>query len=240
MSAGYGLVSIPPELIHSENVTLVKEYLEQHNLNPITVAVFADFLNNHEVDSLRRCIDFAHQLGAPYVLSDATREDDLDSDQWRKLVNTMRHMADYAADRNVCITLEIHEGATRTGEISLKLIESVDHPNVGINYDTGNVYYYNEGVDPAEDIKHIAEHVVHVHLKDTKGGRGEWKFCALGEGRVNFPKIIEVLQSVDFRGPYSLEVEGEEGEDLNQQGCLERLEKSLDYLRQIGLVPPAE
>ena len=240
MSAGYELVSIPPELMNSENVTVLKEFLEQHHLNPITVAVFSDLLNTNEVEDLRRCIDFAQQLGARYVISDATREENLDGDQWMKLVNTMRHLADYAADRNVCITLEIHEGATRTGELSLKLLESVNHLNVGINYDTGNIYYYNEGIDPAEDIKHIAQHVVHVHLKDTTGGKGEWQFCALGEGRVNFPEIIRVLQSVGFRGPYSLEVEGKEGEDLNRQGCLERLETSLDYLRQIGLMPPAE
>ena len=80
--------------------------------------------------------------------------------------------------------------------------------------------------------------MIHVHLKDTTGGKGEWEFCALGEGRVNFPKIIEVLQSVGFRGPYSLEIEGKQGEDLNQEGQLRRIQKSLDYLRQIGLVPP--
>ena len=240
MSAGYELVSIPPELAHSENIAVLKTFLEQHHLNPITVAVFSDFLDTREVDCLRLCIDFAQQLGAQYVISDATREENMDSDQWSKLVNTIRHVADYAADRNVCITLEIHEGATRTGEVSLKLLESVDHPNVGVNYDTGNIYYYNDGIDPAEDIKHIAKHVMHVHLKDTTGGKGEWQFCALGEGRVNFPKIIEVLQSVGFRGPYSLEIEGKEGEDLNRQGCLEKIEKSLDYLRQIGLMPSAE
>ena len=240
MSAGYELVSIPPELAHSENIAVLKTFLEQHHLNPITVAVFSDFLDTREVDCLRLCIDFAQQLGAQYVISDATREENIDSDQWSKLVNTIRHVADYAADRNVCITLEIHEGATRTGEVSLKLLESVDHSNVGVNYDTGNIYYYNDGIDPAEDIKHIAKHVMHVHLKDTTGGKGEWQFCALGEGRVNFPQIIEVLQSVGFRGPYSLEIEGKEGEDLNRQGCLEKIEKSLDYLRQIGLMPSAE
>lgn len=239
MSATYGLVSIPPETLR-KNIKLVKKVLEQHQLNPITVAVFSDLLHSDQVDTLRLCIDLAQQLGSQYVLTDATTEENLDSDQWRKLVNTMRHVADYAEDRNVCIILEIHAGATRTGERSVKLIEAVDHPNVGINYDTGNVYYFNEDVDPAEDIKHIAEHVKAVHLKDTVGGMGEWQFCALGEGRVNFPEIIKVLQSFDFRGPYCLEVEGKEGEDLNRQGYLERIEKSLNYLRQIGVMPPSE
>jgi inosose dehydratase len=114
-------------------------------------------------------------------------------------------------------------------------LEEVGHPNVGFNYDTGNVIYYNDDVDPAEDIAEIADRVVHVHLKDTQGGKEEWKFCALGEGKVKFPKIIETLRAVAFKGPYSLEIEGMAGEDLNRDGCLQRVRKSLEYLKSIGL-----
>ena len=237
MSADYEMVSIPPELMNHENLIVLREFLQQHRLTPITMAVFSDFLESREVESLRICVDAAQKLGVQYLITDATRKEKLDRNQWEKLIKTMRNFADYAADSNIRVTLEIHKGPTQTGELALKLLESVNHPNIGINYDTGNIYYYNEDIDPAEDIKHIAEYVMHVHLKDTTGGKGEWKFCALGEGRVNFPEIIQVLQSVNFRGPYSLELEGKEGEDLNRQKCLRRLEKSLNYLRDIRLLP---
>ena len=149
-------------------------------------------------------------------------------------------MADYAADRNVCITLEIHEGATRTGEISLKLMESVDHPNVGINYDTGNVYYYNEGVDPAEDIKHIAEHVVHVHLKDTKGGKGEGSFVLLARDEWIFPKSLKCCSRWISEDPIAWKSRARKGKTSISRDVWIDSRSPWDYLRQIGLMPPAE
>src|SRR5262249_5542578 len=86
-----------------------------------------------------------------------------------------------------------------------------------------------------DDVSHIAARVVHVHLKDTLGGKGDWQFCALGDGRVQFPPILKALQAAGFCGPYSLEVEGIHGEDLNRDGYRRRLQKSLDYLNRIGL-----
>jgi sugar phosphate isomerase/epimerase len=106
-----------------------------------------------------------------------------------------------------------------------------------LNYDTANVIYYNGDVDPAVDVREVADRVLHVHLKDTDGGEGEWQFCALGRGRVDFPGVVDALRSVGFRGPYSLEIEGREGEDLNRAGHLARVRESVDYLRRIGLLP---
>jgi L-ribulose-5-phosphate 3-epimerase len=114
-------------------------------------------------------------------------------------------------------------------------LEEVGHSNLGYNYDTGNVIYYNNDVDPADDILEIADRVVHVHLKDTQGGMGQWKFCALGEGRVDLRKIVQALEAVHFNGPYSLEIEGMHGEDLNRDGHLQRVLKSIEHLKSIGL-----
>src|SRR5262249_26727323 len=193
-------------------------------LTPITVAVFCDLLEPGQPEALRRRIDFAHQLGSSYVLSDATAQPDLGG-RPRQLVNTLRYLADYAEDRGVCVALEIHEGPTRNGKLAAEFLDRVDHPNVGVNYDTGNIYYFNDDIDPAEDIHHVADRVVHVHLKDTTGGKEQWQFCALGEGRVKFPSILQTLRSAGFTGPYSLEVEGIEGEDLNREGYMRRLQQ---------------
>jgi L-ribulose-5-phosphate 3-epimerase len=217
-------------------VRTIRDRLQGLGLTPITVAAFCDLLEPGQPDALRRRIEFAVQLGAKYVITDATNRTDLSADQRGKLLGTLRELADYAQGKGVRIALEIHEGPTRNGRLAAEFLNAVDHSNVGINYDTGNIYYYNEGIDPSEDVKHIADRVIHVHLKDTIGGVGEWKFCALGEGRVKFPPVVEALQSAGFRGPYSLEVEGIQGEDLNRQEYMNRLLKSLEYLRQIGLV----
>jgi inosose dehydratase len=230
----HDLATFVPEFLSPDDVLAMRDRLRGLGLTPITVAAFCDLLEPGQASALARRIDFARQLGASYVLTDATTRSDLDGVR-RKLINSLRHLADYAEDGGVRIALEIHDGPTRNGKLAAEFLDLVDHPNVGINYDTGNVYYYNDGIDPADDIKHIAGRVVHVHLKDTTGGKGEWQFCALGEGRVQFPPIVRALQSAGFTGPYSLEVEGMQGEDLNREGYMRRLQQSLSYLKQIGL-----
>ena len=51
------------------------------------------------------------------------------------------------------IALETHGGITRNGALCAKLLDAVNHDAIGVNYDTGNIYYYNEGLDPAEDVQ---------------------------------------------------------------------------------------
>ena len=235
-AAPSGAGMFAPELMDRDDVERLKERLSSLGVTPISVGAYCDLLQPHLVDALKRRIDFAQQLGATNVVSDATRQLEVDPEPWRKLVNVLRYLGDYAADHGVRIALETHGGLTRNGRLALKLLEAVDHPAIGLNYDTGNIYYYNDDLDPAEDVKQVADRVVQVHLKDTAGGKGEWQFCTLGEGRVNFPAIIAVLQAAGFHGPYSLELEGRRGEDFNREQNLERVKKSLDYLRQIGLM----
>lgn len=224
-----------PEILDHDDVERLKERLTVLGVTPISVGAYCDLLKPRLVEALRRRIDFAQQLGAINVVSDATRQLEVDAEQWRKLLNILRYLGDYAADHGVRIALETHGGLTRNGSLAARLLDAVDHPAVGLNYDTGNIYYYNDDLDPAEDLKQVAGRVVQVHLKDTEGGKGEWQFCTLGEGRVNFPSIVATLRGAGFRGPYSLELEGRRGEDFNRQQHLARIKKSLDYLHEIGL-----
>jgi len=238
-AAPSGVGAFVPELMDAADVEKLKERLARLGVAPVSVGAYCDLLTPRLVDALRRRIDFAQQLGATNVVSDATRQLEVDADQWRKLVNTLRYLGDYAADHGVRVALETHGGLTRNGGLALKLLRAVDHPAIGLNYDTGNIYYYNDDLDPAEDVKQVADRVFQVHLKDTVGGKGEWEFCALGEGRVNFPAIAGVLRSAGFNGPYSLELEGKRGEDFNRAQHLERITASLAYLRKIGLMTTA-
>jgi len=232
LAAKYDLTTFAPESMDQDDVDLFKQRLQSMGLTPITVAAFCDLRNASQAEALRRRIDFARQLGARYVIGEASGET---PEERRKVINGLRWMGDYAADQGIQIALETHEGPAQNGKRAREFLSELDHPNIGLNYDTGNIYYYNEDIDPAEDIREIADRVLHVHLKDTLGGKGEWRFCALGEGRVDFSKIVQTLESAGFDGPYSLEIEGLEGEDLRREEHLARVKKSLDYLKQIGL-----
>jgi inosose dehydratase len=228
-----------PELMDADDLVRFKARLQQIGVSPVCVGAYCDLTQARQIELIKHRIDFARALGATNVVSDATRQLEVDAEQWRKLVNTLRHLGDYAADQGVRIALETHGGLTRNGTLARRLLDAVDHPAVGVNYDTGNIYYYNDDLDPAEDVKLVADRVFHVHLKDTVGGKGEWLFCGLGQGRVNFPGIVDVLRKVGFRGPYSLELEGKRDEDLNRAAQREVIRASIEYLGRIGLAQPA-
>jgi len=226
-----------PETLGPTGAQRLRERLAEMDLVPITVGAYASVLHPDDFQPLLRRIDFAQQLGASFVIIDAAGDEPDGADEWRKIGNLGRFLGDYAQAHGVRLAFEIHEGLTRSGAAARRLLDTIDHDAVGVNYDTGNAIFYNDGVDPVADLETIVDRVIHVHLKDTSGGRGEWAFGPLGSGHVDLPRIVRKLKARGFRGPYSLEVEGFAGEDLTRESRVERLRQSLQYMASLGIQP---
>src|SRR5712691_8941788 len=224
-----------PELLGASGARRLRERLSAMELTPITVGAYASVLQPDDLQPLLRRIDFAQQLGASFVIIDAAGNEPDGPAEWRQLGNLGRFLGDYAEAHAVRLAFEIHEGLARSGVVARRLLDAIDHAAVGVNYDTGNAIFYNDDVDPVTDIQAIADRVIHVHLKDTSGGRGEWAFGALGTGRVDLPRIVKLLKDRGFSGPYSLEIEGFAGEDLTRDARVQRVRQSLDYLTSLGI-----
>ncbi len=229
-----------PELLGASGARRLRERLSAMELTPITVGAYASVLEPDDVEPLLRRIDFAQQLGASFVIIDAAGNEPVDMAEWRRVANLGRYLGDYAEAHGVRLAFEIHEGLARSGAVARKLLEAIDHDAIGVNYDTGNAVFYNDDVDPVADLEAIVERVIHVHLKDTSGGRGDWAFGPLGSGHVDLARIVQILKRREFRGPYSLEIEGYAGEDLTREDQSSRLRQSLEYLARLGITwPPA-
>jgi len=224
-----------PETLGPGGAQLLRERLAEMDLAPITVGAYASVLHPDDLQPLLRRIDFAHQLGASFVIVDAAGDEPVGAAEWRRIGNLGRFLGDYAQAHGVRLAFEIHEGLTRSGAAARRLLETIDHAAVGVNYDTGNAIFYNDDIDPVADLETIADRVIHVHLKDTSGGRGEWAFGPLGTGHVDLPRIVGMLKDRGFRGPYSLEIEGYAGEDVTRQTCVQRLRQSLSHLADLGI-----
>jgi sugar phosphate isomerase/epimerase len=224
-----------PEMLGPGGAQRLREQLAEMDLTPITVGAYTSVLEKDDVQPLLRRIEFAHQLGASFVIIDAAGTEPDGPTEWRQLANLGRFLGDYAEAHGVRLAFEIHEGLARSGVVARRLLDAIDHPAVGVNYDTGNAIFYNDDVNPVTDIQAIADRVIHVHLKDTSGGRGEWAFGALGTGRVDLPRIVKLLKDRGFSGPYSLEIEGFSGEDLTRDARVQRVRQSLDYLTKLGI-----
>jgi L-ribulose-5-phosphate 3-epimerase len=118
----------------------------------------------------------------------------------------IHELADYAAERGVLISLEVHGDIMATGQISIPLMEEIGRPNVGINYDTANCVFYG-GVEACDDIRPVVSLLKHIHLKDKRGGARVWDFPAVGEGHVNFWGLFKILEGENYTAPFSVEIE---------------------------------
>ena len=78
--------------------------------------------------------------------------------------------------------------------------------NVLINYDTGNVEFYG-GVKAVDDLPVALPKLVHCHLKDKHGEGRVWDFPAIGEGHVDFKRVLDIMAKGGFTGPMSVEIE---------------------------------
>ena len=134
------------------------------------------------------------------------------------------------------LALETHKGPTQNASAMLALMSDVDHPNVRLNFDTGNIAYYNPGADPCDELEQVKHLVRNVHLKDNRGGFEDWYFPAVGDGgSVDFRRVREILDGVGFTGPYTIEIEGIGGEpEPGLEGRQERVRRSVEHLRSCG------
>lgn len=148
----------------------------------------------------------------------------------------LRRIGENAAPLGIKVCMETHLDLVHNGDVALETMQGINHPNVCINFDTGNVYFYNHNVTAVGELQKIINHVEAVHLKDTNGGYRAWHFPALGEGVVDFKLVFQLLSNIGFHGPFSMELEGIKGEDLDEAGAQARVANSVNHLRSIGVM----
>jgi len=152
------------------------------------------------------------------------------------ILDHLRRIGTMAADIGVTLALETHEGPTQNADAMLNLMSDLNHDAIGLNFDTGNIAYYNTGLDPAAELEKVAGLVRNVHVKDNRGSFEEWYFPAVGDGgAVDFRRVRTILDGVGYEGAYTIEIEGIDGEsepglDIRQ----ERVRRSVDHLAKCG------
>ena len=145
-----------------------------------------------------------------------------------------------ARQYGVTICLETHPDLITNTTVALETMRGVDHPNVRINFDLANIYYYNEKLDGLAELTMALDYIGAVHLKESNGKYQDVYFPALGdpEGIVDWKQIFAVLNGRGFHGPFTIEIEGTGDRDIGTtaQLHLQRVVDSVEHLRQIGVI----
>jgi inosose dehydratase len=195
----------------------------------------ANILTAEGLDLTLRRMRFARRwFGVDVVVSGAGQP--ATDDERRTMVDHLRTIGDEARGLGMTVALETHKGPTQNADAMLALMGAVDHPHVRINFDTGNINYYNRGADPVAELERVKHLVRNVHLKDSRGGFEDWYFPAVGDGgAVDFRRVREVLDGAGFTGPYTVEIEGIQGEpEPGLEGRVGRVARSARHLKDCG------
>jgi sugar phosphate isomerase/epimerase len=151
------------------------------------VKMFSMIYPDHQdaVQRLTRRIEQAAAAGIEQVLTFGDTRGG-DPEVW---IERFKELGPIAADHDVTLVMKQHGGLTTgTGEALAKIVREVDHPNVWMSYDAGNVFWYLD-VDPIPDIQTCAEYIRGFCIKDARGWPRKTG-CGPGYGEIDHYRLF--------------------------------------------------
>jgi sugar phosphate isomerase/epimerase len=119
-------------------------------------------------------------------------------------VDAVRLCAIACSDAGLEMTIEPHPFRYVANNASaLRLIEKVDHPALGINFDPSHTFPCGEF--PNVSIYQLAGHVKHCHASDNDGTTNvHWR---PGKGKIDWVAMFRALKDTGYDGVVSIELE---------------------------------
>jgi L-ribulose-5-phosphate 3-epimerase len=237
--AGYRHVELSAVPGWTEHVSLdddpagVRRKLDGYGLTAVSLSAHSDLTTPDGLEHGIKGVRWAADYGLPIVNTAVGGHQSADESEPAFLANVGR-LADAAEDAGVVVALEIHGDIMASSDETLPLLEKIGRDSVKVNYDTANVEFYS-GDRATDDLPKITGQLAHVHLKDTTGGKGNWNFPAIGDGHVDFGRVLSILRDAGYSGPYSVEIEfeGEPWPSLDDVNAAMR--RSREHLNALGL-----
>lgn len=209
-----------------------RQKLADHGLTATSMIAKCDITQQTAVDTMKSQLDTIATF-EPKICFLSVKAGECD----RRLVwQRLWAIGEAAARLGIVVALETHPDLAMNGDIARQTVVAINHPSIRINFDTANIYFYNRNTTAVAELKKVIEFVAAVHLKDTPGGYQEWTFPALGTGVVDFPEVFKLLGERNYRGPYTMELEGTKGVERTEAQQLEYVADSVKYLRKIGVL----
>jgi L-ribulose-5-phosphate 3-epimerase len=156
-------------------------------------------------------IDFAADIGVRVIQLagyDVYYEDG-DAETVALMVETLREGLRHAARRQVMLAIEIMDTPFLGSIVRyLNLKRLLPSPWLAVYPDVGNLTAW--GNDVGEELALGIDHIVGIHLKETHAATdthpGTFREVEFGTGCVDFPAIFRRLASLEYDGPFLLEM----------------------------------
>lgn len=174
---------------------------------PLTIGVVPRETRAARIARMKQGSDFAKACGIPAVQSHAGFVPENPNDPvYKETVAAMREVVEYCRRNGQKFR---YETGQETPITLVRAMQDVGLDNQGVNFDLANLILYGKA-NPVDAIEILAPYVQGIHAKDglwPTNPRELGKEVPIGQGKVDFPRIIARLKQLNYPGAVTIERE---------------------------------
>ncbi len=159
------------------------------------------------LEEAKKFIELAQGLNCPFI---RVFPNDLPKDQDEAktidaMIQSLRELGDFSQGSGVRVLLESH-GKVIQSDMLLHIMQSVNHPQVGLVWDFFNMWSITKEA-PATVYKSLQKYILHTHIKDANLQESGEEYTLIGQGNAPLKEALHALKKGGYEGYYSFEWE---------------------------------
>ena len=174
---------------------------------PLTCGLVPREYRAARLDRIKKASEFAKQCGIPAVQTHCGFIPENPNDiLYREVVLAIREAASACKSHGQSFRCETGQETPIT---LIRAIKDVSLDNIGVNFDLANLILYGKG-NPVDAIELFGPYVQGIHAKDglfPSDPKELGKEVPIGQGKVDFPRIIQRLKELNYQGAVTIERE---------------------------------
>ena len=166
------------------------------------------------MEGIKRCIrlcgaaDIHFLVVHPFMVYGwSDRGSEIAKKAFERNVEILTELSDYAKGYDVTICYEnmpcIGFSISHPHEVA-EVVRKVDHPNLGMCFDTGHTMAFRCGKNIDEQIKEVGDLIKVLHVHDTYGNADQHNLP--GIGCTDWTAVRDALHEIGYEGVFSLEL----------------------------------
>lgn len=194
------------DYFNAENAAQIIDLLAEHGLKCMSFSSHVDLSQAGIVDVFKNRMAFARRLGSTYIVTNAAPLHNK-----RRFMQNIKELGHTADGMQMVVVLENpgdgKPNVIDSGQPAARIIEQIGLDAVKINYDFGNLLSHCfEKLRPEEDYKFVLNCTAHYHIKDVAFDESGWYFTQIGQGSIDYRRILRQLTALPEAVPLSLEI----------------------------------
>ena len=194
--------SLQPDYLDDFRQILLKTKVRVVNIAVSTVNSFYDTdasAREKAVTYAKKCVDVALRIGSPGIRTHVAAARNSSPDVERT-AGSLREVTEYAADKNIVVTLENDDLVSEDAFFLVKVIESVNNPYLRALPDFANSMLSGDADFNYRALQVMFQHAYNIcHVKDSETNDDDKQF------NVDLKKSFDILKASNYRGYCSME-----------------------------------